>query len=570
MRKRNPKRRLRLMNDIKKRSLSLLKRWCDKLSEYEIKHADKRIDASYLCPACHVAHGRTGDLIYPYMTLYSATGEEKYLTLAERSVDFTENSLTRPDGGYNNDRGNRWFGTTAFSALAIGETLTEFGDSIPKALYEKWENIFLRLSDFCYRLFDSFNPVINYRAGAAAIFAMAYNFTKDKKYLDRANEWEIYCRRHVDSEGLLFGETFPNDKITEKGCRGIDMGYNLEESVPLLIMHAYLLNDSEKLDFYKQIFTKHLEFLIPDGAIDNSFGTRHNKWTYFGSRTSDGILSALAKLPREPIFNKATDRVLSLYEHCSEYDLLALPMANEADEPTCIHHTFCHAKALAALYNSHNESFEYSDETLLPREHGYGVKLFQGGSLALITKDGFTATVNAVDIQNYTGAENFGGSLTLLWHKKYGAVCAATMHSYIPSEPLNMQYLVHSVKERCMTPRFIKEGYSSDTDKSVTLSSTDSTVKISAEEFGVEYSVTDKGFLITVMGDGEYILPIITGPKRKISLEGSTFKSDNLTVTSTVHPTYDGELCFNQVSGFIYSELKFEIKNKTDILISVN
>ena len=84
MRKRKPKRRLRLMNDIKKRSLALLKRWCDKLSEYEIKHTDKRIDASYLCPACHVAHGRTGDLIYPYMTLYSATGDEKYLTLAKK------------------------------------------------------------------------------------------------------------------------------------------------------------------------------------------------------------------------------------------------------------------------------------------------------------------------------------------------------------------------------------------------------------------------------------------------------------------------------------------------------
>ena len=390
------------------------------------------------------------------------------------------------------------------------------------------------------------------------------------KYLDKANEWEIYCRRHLDSEGLLFGETFPNDKLTEKGCHGIDMGYNLEESIPLLIMHAYLLDDSEKLNFYKQIFTKHLEFLVPDGAIDNSFGTRHNKWTYFGSRTSDGILSALAKLPREPIFNKATDKVLTLYENCSGGDLLALPMANEANEPTCIHHTFCHAKALAALYNSDNESFEYSEETLLPREHGYGVKLFQGGNLALITKDGFTATVNAVDIQNYTGAENFGGSLTLLWHKKYGAVCAATMHSYTPSEPLNMQYLVHSVKERCMTPRFIKEDYSSDTDKSVILSSTDSAAKISTKEFCIEYSVTDKGFLITVTGDGEYILPIITGPKRKISLEGSTFKSDNLTITSTVSPAYDKELCFNQVCGFIYSELRFEIKNKTDILISVH
>lgn len=34
----------------------------------------------------------------------------------------------------------------------------------------------------------------------------------------------------------------------------------------------------------------HLEFMLPDGAWDNSWGTRSFKWTYWGGRTSDGFM----------------------------------------------------------------------------------------------------------------------------------------------------------------------------------------------------------------------------------------------------------------------------------------
>ena len=548
------------MNDVKKRALKLLKIWCDKLAEYEIHHKDKLIDGALLCPCCHVIHGRSGDLIYPLVTLYKETGDEKYLTLAKRSIDFTEASLVREGGGYLNDRGNRWFGISAFSALAIGETLLEFGDIIPKVLYNEWESIFLRLNEFCYNEFDNFSPVINYRAGAAAVFAMGYVFTKDEKYLAKANEWESYCRRHIDEDGILFGECHPHDDVSEKGCHGIDLGYNLEESIPLLIMHSYLLKDNGKLDFYKQIFTKHLEFLLPDGAIDNSFGIRHNKWTYFGSRTSDGALSGLAKLPSEPIFNKATERILSLYEKLTFDGLLSLPMAKAAGEPTCLHHTFCHAKAVSALYNSNNESFSFDSSTLLPREHEYGVKLFHGGNLATVSKEGFTATVSALDFVRYDGADNFGGSLNLLWHKNYGPICAATMHEYVPSEPLNMQYLMRSLKTECMTPRVVIGEYSSDTDKSVSLSVDGGTVYAVSDNFSAEYSVRNGGFEITVSADGgEYILPIITKCGDEQGLSTGAFSTGALTVTSSKEPANDGKSYFNQVGGFIYTVLRFPL-----------
>ena len=92
------------------------------------------------------------------------------------------------------------------------------------------------------------------------------------------------------------------------------MGYNLEESLPLLIQFSVHAQDAQSLQFYAARMRDHLAFLLPDGAIDNSFGTRHNKWTYWGSRTSDGALEGLAHLaPLDPLFARAADAVLGLY-----------------------------------------------------------------------------------------------------------------------------------------------------------------------------------------------------------------------------------------------------------------
>ncbi len=64
----------------------------------------------------------------------------------------------------------------------------------------------------------------------------------------------------------------------------------------------------------------HLDMMIPDGAWDNSFGSRTFKWTYWGSRTSDGcqtILNALGK--KEHVFAEAALRNVELY-HKTTYD----------------------------------------------------------------------------------------------------------------------------------------------------------------------------------------------------------------------------------------------------------
>lgn len=555
---------------MKQRAFDLMKRWCDKLLTYEIHLPDPNVDNGLICPACHTIHGRFADLVYPLATLWARTGDDKYITAAERYVDFTERNLQRPDGSYRNDLDNNWKGITAFSAMAIGDTLLEFGDKLPAELREKWTAIFTRLSDFTLWFFDTISPNINYYAGASAELALAYKLLGKPEYLEKANYWEKYCRERFDENGLFYGEIHGIDVISEHGCRGIDMGYNLEESIPLLLRHAVLTGDGEKLAFYKARTLDHFEFLLPDGAIDNSFGTRQNKWTYWGSRTSDGLLEGLALVLDEPVFARAAEHVLTLWESCTHNDLLSMPMAEDADEPTCLHHSFCHAKALAALVNSEVEIAD-ENKAVLPLESARGVKSFQNGNLLTVSVGGWRATFSAIDIACYRGSDNSGGSMTLLWNEKTGPLCASTMDTYIPSEPHNMQYLRHAETSPCMTPHLVVNGKRTVTDKTARLSHEGNKIGAVGNGWSAEYNFKPDSIEITVKAEkAKLVLPIICDKKTPAAFDGRlTIGKLTVEADKPIHADVSKRV-FNQVGGFEYVPVEAEIDGEIKILIKIS
>jgi Na+/H+-dicarboxylate symporter len=84
------------------------------------------------------------------------------------------------------------------------------------------------------------------------------------------------------------------------------------------------------------------------------------------------VIEGLALLLDDPVCNNACDRVLSLYEKCTLSGLLTMPMADMTGEPTCLHHTFTHAKALAALVCA--ESVPEVKAMKLPCEEKFGIE----------------------------------------------------------------------------------------------------------------------------------------------------------------------------------------------------
>lgn len=547
---------------MQKRAFELMKTWCDKLLTYTVQSEYPYLDGALLCPACHVVHGRIADLAFPLTVLYVKTGERHYLDAADKLINWTEFNLSRPDGSWRNDAGNEWKAISAFSAMSIGDALYHYGDDLPCELYNKWMALFVRLSDFIHDKIVSINPVINYHAGAACEQALAWKLTGEQKYLEFAREREAVCHKHFDENGLFFGEGHPIAHVTEKGCRYIDMGYNIEESMPLLLRYAALTGG--QLEFYRDRYRDHMEFLLPDGGIDNSWGSRHNKWTWWGSRTSDGAIEGLSLLLDEPLFADACERVLSLYERCTHDGLLAVPMAHEAGEPTCLHHTFCHAKALAALITA--EPVEVQ-RTTLPCEENYGIKLFQNGTVALVSHNGWRATVSACDAQYIDRSENGSGSMTLLMHGTM-PVCASTMREYAPSEPLNMQYLRNSDQTPCMTPRLVFEDGNSLTEKGVTLARPDAlTLLAVGADWSIRYEFGDT-VRITVKSDrpAKFMLPVIRSGE--VSLSENTVTVGKMTVTADAPGCDPDAYGFNQVGGFIWLPITIEVNGETTVTIS--
>ena len=549
-----------------------MKEWCDTLLSYQVKTGSPYTNDALLCPACHAVHGRIADLCFPLTVIWSRTGDENYLERADELIDWTERNLKSTDGVWYNDASNRWFATTAFAVLSIGEALYHLGTCLPEKYKTKWLGILYRLADGIMG-FDKrpgFRPVSNYYCGIAAALAMAYRLSGEDAYYEKSKYWLNIALERFDGEGLLFGEGYPME--ADDGSHTIDMGYNLEESIPLLIRYATLTGEYES--FARERMRDHLEFLLPDGAIDDSFGTRHNKWAYWGSRTSDGIISGLALLLDEPTFADACERALTLYERCTHEGLLAMPMAHEVGEPTCLHHTFTHAKALAALVCA-----EYVPEvkkTVLPCEVAYGVKKYQNGRLLLLSNGRFRATFSASCAMLLPDhASNGGGSMNLLYHENYGVICAATSAEYIPSEPMNQQYLRSADEVPCMTAQFVVDGEMACRDKSVALSAEGTCVTATAKLWQAKYTFDADTLDIELTSeDGTYNLPIVCSRSSAVTLseDGSTLKIDGrLTASSSTRLTADcGKRVFNQVGGLLYLPVSVKVQGKVKISIKIN
>ena len=556
---------------MKKRAYNLMKKWCDTLLSYQIKTNTPYTNNALLCPACHVIHGRIADLCFPLTVIWSETGEEKYLEKADELIDFSEYNLKTQDGMWYNDITNRWFATTAFSAMSIGDAIYHFGDKIPKKYRDKWMAIYLRMMNTIITLDErkDFRPVSNYYCGIATSLALAWKLTGEVRFYEKSKYWLTEALSRFDENGLLYGEGYP--MISDDGSHTVDMGYNLEESIPLLLRYASLTGEYGEL--FKKYLYAHLDFLLPDGAIDNSFGTRHNKWTYWGSRTSDGLIEGLALMLDDPICRDACERVLTLYENCTHDGLLAMPMAHEVGEPTCIHHTFAHAKALAALVCANPTG--KVERTTLPCEESYGIKTYQGGRLILYSNGKLRATFSATHamlLEEY--ASNGGGSMNLLYHRDYGIICAATSKEYTPSEPLNQQYLRNSDNPPCMTAQFIIDGKQACAQKNVALSAIDNEITAKGEMWEVKYRINESTVDIDLKCEnGVYNLPIVCSKNSTVELsedKTTVIIDKKLRIKCDTPPTVDtSKRIFHQVGGLLYLPISITVVGSAALTLSI-
>ncbi len=438
---------------------SLLKKFCDGLIALQDTSSDPAFRGGIRCRSCKTIHGRCPDGVFAFVELYKLTGEKKYLDAGLDVFAYGDNLLCE-DGGLYNDAQTTWRYTTTFHLIAVVEAYLAGQEILPQDAKEKFRDRIVRMAEWLYRNLDEKSPAnINYSTTNGLALALAGKFLGNADYLRQAKHLTDYAMAHFTENGFLYGESKPHDKKSALGLYGIDLGYNAEESVPALVKYACLVGDEGMKDKLSKVLARQAEFLFPDGGWDNSFGNRNNKWTYWGSRTSDGCAPAYLLLAdRDPSFAEVALRNTLLLERCTEGGLLyGGPHYRRHGEYACSHHTFEHANALAYALENIDEKYLAPERVSLPSEGKSFLRYYPEIHTYKMSEGEYSATVTGYDFDIAFSGHASGGTLTALYSRRVGPMVMASVNEYILVEPTNMQQVKDIEHHRPLTPRLSAE-----------------------------------------------------------------------------------------------------------------
>lgn len=470
--------------EFKNLTSSLLKDWCDGMLRVQINNPSNLEEHGALgCPSCSHIHGRCMDSVYPFLYMADLEGDKKYLDAAILVMDWAENNVSQANGSWTViPNPKSWKGITIFGAIALAEALHYHGHVLDEERQNAWRERLEKASNYIYDTFTISFTNINY--GGTAIYGLNLigRVLKNNAFIAKskvlAEEVKAYF---TTNENLLFGECKPDaKKLSVKGLHGVDLGYNVEETLNSLVMYALKEKDEELLQIVTKCLNSHLEFMLPDGAWDNSWGTRQYKWSYWGSRTCDGSQPAFAMMAHiNPAFGTAAVKNTELLQRCTSDGLLhGGPHYLSHNITPCVHHTFTHAKPLTALLDHWKHLPEVNKNKALPRVASDGVKAFKDLDVSLFARGDWRGTVSAYDAIYKDGdyRQATGGSLSVLYHNRVGLLCAASMAIYKMVEANNQQ--PNPGEDFALTPRVetIKNAiwYSNLFDRAATFNSEDS------------------------------------------------------------------------------------------------
>lgn len=577
----------------------LLRTWCDGLLAHQVTQvADPALHGAFLCPACAMVHGRCGDAVYPLLAVARSTGQTKYLQAALLVHDWSERQVSRKDGSWINDvMLSSWKGITVFRTIALAEALTHHGELLDAATRARWTERLAAAMKFLDGFISMETGNINYPVTSSLSFALAGQLLGNQHYLDRAHGLAHSALDYFTPGDLLYGEGHPLGKLSPKGYRPVDLGYNVEESLPALALYSILTGDDAVKTRTISALRAQLEFMLPNGAWDNSWGTRNYKWSWWGSRTSDGCQPAYVLLAKEdPTFLEAARRNTELMASCTHDGLLygGPDYFAHGDQP-CIHHTFTHAKALATVLDRGGNLLMGDAKATLPRDAAYGVRSYKEIGTHLASIGDWRATLTDYDFEyveqvqagsSKAGGHATGGAMTMLYHQRLGPVLVASMTEYQIVEISNQQTF-RDAPHMDLTARVELAGtpaFTSVNDRAATLTSAVTASQLRFEAAGrlltaahtapregdVRYqlSYTLSGEMVEIAaeispstatkGTARYILPIVSRTGEQVDrIDAATIRIRKPKGSLVVHTdapagfqSTSQERTFNLVPGF--------------------
>ncbi|TVQ22380.1 MAG: hypothetical protein EA383_15635 [Spirochaetaceae bacterium] len=561
------------ISSIQRLSTQLLETWCQGLVAHQTHDpGNERTHGGIYSPGDRAYPGRCADALYPLLWMARHTGDQSYVEAARLVYDWEQRNCWSEELGcwYNDaNQPDSWKGINVFSVMTKYDAIVHYPDLLGEKTVAVWKERLIRVAEFLYQTLTIDFGNINYPAYGTLVFSCLGELFNEERYTNKAEELATQIQAFFTADGLFYGEGGRTGNAD--GQYPIDLGYNVEESLPALALYAQRTGNSDLLETVQASLHTHLEFMLPNGGWDNSWGTRSFKWTLWGSRTSDGCHPGYYALAgASPVFAEAVYRNLQCLEACTANNLLhGGPHEVVHGVAPSIHHTFSHAKALVSLLHLATPDLS-APQRVLPRETEYGIKKFDSINTVLFSRGEWRGTVTAYNVgyKTETRGHASGGAMTLLYHMKHDVVSAASMTEYQRWEAHNT--LDESAVENFMslTPRLELRTadarvYRNICDYNATLSAleNDDELTISAvsrltegdrvqprDDMPVvftDYRIRNGEFTMEVsidrpapQGTLQFVLPVICSAEDRVALSGTRFSRTNATGTLSIESSY--------------------------------
>lgn len=124
-----------------------------------------------------------------------------------------------------------------------GKRCSGTGTSCPAADRDAWTARFAEMAEYLCQNIEKLGGNINYPITCAYTMALAARLLGGAHFAAKAKQLADFAVAHITPDGLLYGEGHCMTTVTPKNCRPVDLGYNVEESLPALILYAELTED---------------------------------------------------------------------------------------------------------------------------------------------------------------------------------------------------------------------------------------------------------------------------------------------------------------------------------------
>ncbi len=391
------------------------------------------------CPHCHILHTRAAEAVWPMAMQFSETGDVRHL----QSLRALANWLFRqqqPDGSWK-ETPEEWTGTTTDQLLMLVLAYEKISAHLTAAERTAWLRSIEGAADYLARVMSPAFASINYCATTTASLAAANRLVAKPAYEKKARELARATVAKMDEDGFLNGEGGKCHDLK----MGVDLGYTLEMSFWGLAYYARLTGDTVVDDLVRRALPAHLAFIYPDGSMDGSWGIRSNKWTTYGSATSDGCqVLFMLYADADPVYASAAWRNLQFLRTCLRDGLVDYGPHHAAvmKTPPCLYPTFAKAKNLAMAMML--ETKPTRPVVALPTQRSGWQRHFPTLDVVTTRTARFMATTTAYGYRDIAkGPESkymfrpTGGALSYLWLEGHGMLQASSQTEYHRWEPMH-------------------------------------------------------------------------------------------------------------------------------------